>query len=62
MTTMTIKIETNNTIQLPTQMIKQLQLQEGDDIVIEYDPQNLARKCFVIQEDSEDRMTKEDYF
>ncbi|WP_416325440.1 hypothetical protein [[Eubacterium] hominis] len=62
MKTMTIKIEMNNTIQLPAQMIKQLQLQEGDDIVIEYDPQNLARRCFVIQEDSEDRMTKEDYF
>lgn len=49
-------------IQLPTKMVQKMLLNEGDDLNIQFDAERFIDKCFVIEEDMESRMEKEEYF
>ena len=49
-------------IQLPQQVAKEMLLKVGDRLILQYDPERLAEKCFFIEGDEKDRLEKEEYF
>ncbi len=49
-------------IQLPIEVVKMMMLREGDSVMLEFTPEKLSDKCFLIQEETERGMTSEEYF
>ena len=46
----------NHTITLEPEMMKHMQLREGDKVTIAYDPTRIADKCFTLEENNEEEM------
>lgn len=57
-----VNISKDFNIQLPKQVVQKLMLREGDDLVIQFDAERPSDKCFIIEEDRESRMEREEYF
>lgn len=62
MRTIKTELKKNNMIELPEEVIKQMLLQEGDSITIAFDLENLADKCFFIEDDIENKVQREGYY
>lgn len=56
-----VKINKGNTIELPSDFTGQMQLEEGDEIMLGYEPERLAEKCFFVEEDNESKLNEEFY-
>lgn len=54
-------ISKGNMVKLPSALISQMQLKDGDEITLEYDPQRLVDKCFIVKDDIENDLKNEYY-
>lgn len=61
MKTMKVTVNKGNMVQLPLELATQMQMKEGDEITLVYDPQRLVDKCFIVEEDTENDLKNEYY-
>jgi hypothetical protein len=51
-----VKIQENNSIVLPKEMIKSMCILPGDTLKIEYHQQSIAERCFIVTEENEEQL------
>lgn len=61
MNRMRVTISKDYKIQLPIEAVKKMLLKEGDSVMLQFIPEKMTDKCFVIQEEGRG-MTSEEYF
>ena len=57
-----IKVLENNMIQLPQKLMDQLMLKAGDKAIVEWNTENLRKKCFCIKENNEEELFDEGFY
>ena len=62
MNSVNVEVSKDFKIQLHEQVVKKMLLEGGDRVCIQFDPEKLSDKCLLIEEDTQDRMDKEEYF
>lgn len=62
MRVLNITVGKNGAIELPKELMNQLQLKEGEQIRFGYEPTRLAEKCFLIEEDVENSLEKQEFY
>lgn len=62
MNRMRVTISKDYKIQLPMEAVKKMLLKEGDSVMLQFIPEKMTEKCFVIQEEDGRGMTSEEYF
>lgn len=62
MKTIKVSIEENGMIQLPQELMNQMQLNEDNQIELHYEPDRLADKCFIVEENRGESLTNDEFY
>ncbi|MEG0164912.1 AbrB/MazE/SpoVT family DNA-binding domain-containing protein [Anaerorhabdus sp.] len=62
MKVLNVTVGKNGAIELPKEMLAQMHLKEGEQIHFGYEPIKLAEKCFLIEEDMENSLEKQEFY